>query len=79
MSPARCKKDVAGNYPDNAVIGANGGYLHPAQDEEEHPPHPVPRLEAPADAPSDDLPMPKRDMSLSFFFEPHFSQATSGC
>ncbi len=52
-------------------------YLHPAQDEEEQPPQP----ELPPDdedEPLEDLPMPKRDMSFSVFFEPHFSHATSG-
>jgi hypothetical protein len=52
--------------------------LHPAQDEEEHPPQPEPLLEEDGDALLEDLPMPKRDMSFSVFFEPHFSQDTSG-
>jgi hypothetical protein len=51
--------------------------LHPAQEDEEQPPQPEPP-EAPADGPSEDLPMPKRDMSLSVFFDPHFSHKTSG-
>jgi len=51
--------------------------LHPAQDDEEQPPQPPLSLEAPDEDPSEDLPMPKRDMSLSVLFEPHFSQMTS--
>ncbi len=54
------------------------GYLHPAQEDEEQPPQPELPLEAPAGDPLEDRPMPKRDRSLSVFFEPHFSQATSG-
>jgi hypothetical protein len=49
--------------------------LHPAQDEDEQPPHPD--FDGPADAPLDDFPMPKRDMSFSVLREPHCSQATS--
>jgi hypothetical protein len=52
--------------------------LQPAHDDEEQPPQPELPLDAPADGPSEDLPMPKRDMSFSAFFEPHFSHATSG-
>jgi hypothetical protein len=52
--------------------------LHPAQDEDEQPPQPELLLEALEEALLEDLPMPKRDMSLPVFFEPHFSQATSG-
>jgi hypothetical protein len=51
--------------------------LHPAQDEDEQPPQPELLLEALEEALLEDLPMPKRDMSLPVFFEPHFSQATS--
>jgi len=52
-------------------------YLQPAQDEEEHPPQPeLPPEED--EGPLVDLPVPKRDMSFSVFFEPHFSHATSG-
>jgi hypothetical protein len=51
--------------------------VHPAQDDEEQPPQPDPESEAGA-GPLEDLPMPKRDMSFSVFFEPHFSHATSG-
>jgi hypothetical protein len=53
--------------------------LHPAQDEEEQPPQPELLLEDADDEMLEDLPMPKRDMSFSVFFEPHFSQDTSGC
>ena len=49
-------------------------YLHPAQDEEEQPPHPEPLEDD--DGLLEDLPIPKRDMSFSVFFEPHFSQTT---
>jgi hypothetical protein len=51
--------------------------LHPAQDDEEQPPQPE-LLPEDADVELFDLPMPKRDMSFSVFFEPHLSQATSG-
>jgi hypothetical protein len=54
-------------------------YLHPVQDDEEQPPQPELLLEDADDELLDGLPMPKRDMSLSVFFEPHFSQDTSGC
>jgi hypothetical protein len=54
------------------------GYLHPAQDDDAQPPQPELLLEAPAEDSLEDRPMPKRDRSLSVFFEPHFSQATSG-
>jgi len=53
-------------------------YLHPAQDDDEHPPHPELFPEASLEELLDPFPMPKRDMSFSVFFEPHFSQATSG-
>ncbi len=52
-------------------------YLHPEQDDDEQPPQP--ELDDDEDAPSpEDFPMPKRDRRFSVFFEPHFSQATSG-
>lgn len=51
-------------------------YLHPAQDEEEQPPQPEPLEDD--EGLLEDLPMPKRDMSFSVFFEPHFSQTTLG-
>jgi hypothetical protein len=51
--------------------------LHPAQDEEEQPPQPELLLDDADDALLEDLPMPKRDMSFSVFFEPHLSHATS--
>jgi hypothetical protein len=50
--------------------------LHPAQEEEEQPPQPE-LLEELEDGALEDLPIPKRDISLPAFFEPHFSQATS--
>jgi hypothetical protein len=53
--------------------------LHPAQEEEEHPPHPELLPEYADDELLEGLPMPKRDMSFSVFCEPHFSQDTSGC
>ncbi len=52
--------------------------LQPAQDEEAQLPHPEPPLDELADGPFEDLPVPKRDMSFSVFFEPHRSQHTSG-
>jgi hypothetical protein len=51
--------------------------LHPAQDEEEQPPQPELPLEEGGEM-LEDLPMPKRDISFSVFFEPHFSHSTSG-
>ena len=64
-----------------AEIFVNGirrnDYLHPAQDEDEQPPQPEPPEELDEEE-LDDLPMPKRDRSFPVFFEPHFSQATSG-
>jgi hypothetical protein len=52
--------------------------LHPAQDDEEQPPQPE-LLPEDADVELfEDLPMPKRDMSFSVFFEPHLSQVTPG-
>jgi hypothetical protein len=51
--------------------------LHPAQDDDEQPPQPE-LLEELEDDALEDLPMPKRDISLPVFFEPHFSQAASG-
>jgi hypothetical protein len=52
--------------------------LHPAQDEEEQPPQPELLPEDADDELLEGLPMPKRDMSFSVLFEPHFSQTTSG-
>jgi hypothetical protein len=54
----------------------SGSYLHPAQDEDEHPPQPAPPEEAGGDV--EDLPMPNFDRSFSVFLDPHFSHATSG-
>jgi hypothetical protein len=52
-------------------------YLQPAQEDDEQPPQPELLLEALEEGPFDDFPMPKRDMSFSVFFEPHFSQMIS--
>jgi hypothetical protein len=50
----------------------------PAHEEDEQPPHPELPLESLEDeAPDDERPIPKRDMSFSVFIEPHFSQATA--
>jgi len=51
--------------------------LHPEQDEDEQPPQPE-LLEETEDGALEDLPVPKHDMSLPVFCEPHFSQATFG-
>ena len=53
-------------------------YLQPAQEDDEQPPQPELLLEAPDEALLAAFPRPKRDMSLSVFFEPHFSQLISG-
>jgi len=53
-------------------------YWHPPQDDAEQPPQPEPTPEADPDGPLEDLPAPKRDMSFSVFFDPHFSHETSG-
>jgi hypothetical protein len=50
-----------------------GTYLHPAQEEDEHPPQP----ELPPE-PSDDLPMPKRERRFVVSLEPQDGQTTSG-
>jgi hypothetical protein len=52
-------------------------YLHPAQDDEVQPPQSEPPPEESLEELLADLPMPKRDMSLFVFFDPHFSQTTS--
>jgi hypothetical protein len=52
-------------------------YLQPAQDDEVHPPHPELPEESLEEA-LEDFPMPKRDIRLFVFFEPHFSHTTSG-
>jgi hypothetical protein len=68
----------------NGLVGGMRGrtgrktYLQPAQEDEEQPPQPEPLLVSVVAAPAPDLPMPKRDMSFSVFFEPHFSHKTSG-
>jgi hypothetical protein len=59
-------------------LRSGNGYLHPAHEEEEQPPQPELPLEDADDELFEGLPMPKRDMSFSVFFEPHFSQVTSG-
>ena len=64
--------------PVSADRECSSGYLHPAQDDDEHPPHPDPGDGEPDDAPADGLPVPNRDMSFTILFEPHFSQRTSG-
>jgi len=51
--------------------------LQPAQEEDVHPPQPEPPPEKSLEEAFEDLPMPKRDMRLFVFFEPHFSQAIS--
>jgi hypothetical protein len=48
-------------------------YLHPAQEDEEHPPQP----ELPPE-PSEDLPMPNFERRFSVSFDPHFGHRTSG-
>jgi hypothetical protein len=70
--------------PDCGIHGAGAwviqirDYLQPAQEEDEQPPQPeLPRDES-DDEPPEPLPMPNRDMSFSVFWEPHFSQETSG-
>ncbi len=55
-----------------------GHQWQPEQDEDEQPPHPELADEDVEAAPESDLPMPKRDMSFSVRFEPHFSHVTSG-
>jgi hypothetical protein len=73
----RIRRDLGKWNPSTSRSGS--GYLHPAQEEEEQPPQPELLLEDEDDDELfEDLPMPKRDMSFSVFFEPHFSHATSG-
>ena len=47
--------------------------MHPAQEDDEHPPHPELPLE-----PFEDLPMPNFERRFSVSFDPHFGQATAG-
>jgi len=47
--------------------------LHPAQEDDEHPPQPEPPPE-----PSEDLPMPNFERRFSVFLDPHFGHRTSG-
>jgi hypothetical protein len=47
--------------------------LHPAQEDDEHPPQPEPPPE-----PSEDLPMPNFERRFSASFEPQEGQTTSG-
>jgi hypothetical protein len=51
--------------------------LQPAQDEDEQPPQPALPPELPAEDPSEDFPIPKRDKSLLVFEDPHLSQEIS--
>jgi hypothetical protein len=51
--------------------------LHPAQDDDVQPPQPEPPPEVSVGEEFADLPMPKRDMSLFVFLDPHFSQTAS--
>jgi len=67
----RLQRKHLGNY------AAVDRYLQPAQDDEAQPPQPA-LPEEPVEALLEDLPMPKRDRRFSVFFEPHFSQHTSG-
>jgi len=46
--------------------------LHPAQEDDEHPPQPELLRE-----PFEGLPMPNFERRFSVSFEPHFGQATS--
>jgi hypothetical protein len=64
---------------DQTSLRSQCNYLHPAQDDEVQPPQPALLPEDADGELFDDLPMPKRDISFSVFFEPHFSQHTSGC
>jgi hypothetical protein len=52
-------------------------YLHPAQDDDVQPPQPEPPPEESLEDALEGLPIPKRDMRLFVFFEPHFSQTTT--
>jgi hypothetical protein len=52
-------------------------YLHPAHEDDEQPPQPVPPDDGPGEA-LDDFPIPNRDISFSVLPEPHFSHMTSG-
>jgi hypothetical protein len=51
--------------------------LQPAQDDDEQPPQPEVPPESPAEDAFEDLPMPKRDKSLSVFVDPHLSHEIS--
>ena len=51
-------------------------YVHPAQEEEEQPPHPEPDDEE--DESLEPLPRPNFDSRFSVFPDPHFGQTTSG-
>ena len=55
----------------DAVAGMKA-YLHPAQEEDEHPPQP----ELPPE-PSEDLPVPKRERRLVVSFDAQVGQMTS--
>lgn len=60
------------------VFRSRCDHLHPAQDDDEQPPQPELLPDDADEELLEVLPMPKRDMSFSVFFEPHFSQTTSG-
>jgi hypothetical protein len=51
------------------------GHLHPAQEEEEQPPHP--ELDA-EDESLEPLPIPNFESRFSASTDPHFGQTTSG-
>ena len=53
-------------------------HVHPAQDDDEHPPQPELPPDSDPDGSPEDFPRPKRDNSFSVLSEPHFSQVTSG-
>ena len=50
------------------------GYLQPAQEDDVQLSQPEFPPEVSVEEALEDLPMPKRDMSLIVFFDPHFSQ-----
>jgi hypothetical protein len=54
------------------------GYLQPAQDDDVQLPQPELPPEGSVEEALEDRPMPKRDISLLVFFDPHFSQPAAG-
>ena len=54
------------------------GYLQHAQDDDVQLPQPELPPEVSVEEALEDLPMPKRDISLFVFFDPHFSQPATG-